>query len=156
MTLGRPTVYDPDTFPDSAEEAASNGATLTEIAQALGVTRSTVCLWMTQYDVFSDAIKRGRAAADERVEKALYQRALGYSHDSEKIVVVGGKDGSYVERVPIVEHYPPEPAALRMWLHNRKPQEWRDKQELEVTGKLDLSVALTERLQKAKDRAAKR
>lgn len=48
-------------------------------------------------------------------------------------MVSGGQGmGSSVERVDITEHYPPDPAALKMWLNNRRPKDWADKQTVSV------------------------
>ena len=35
---------------------------------------------------------------------------------------------------PFVEHAPPDPGAAFNWLKNRKPADWRDKQEVEHSG----------------------
>jgi hypothetical protein len=34
-----------------------------------------------------------------------------------------------------VEHVPPDPGAAKLWLVNRRPNEWRDKSTTELTGK---------------------
>jgi hypothetical protein len=71
------------------------------------------------------------------VEQSLYQRAVGYSLNSEKIFC--NKDGE-VTRVPIVEHVPPDVTAQIFWLKNRKPSEWRDVQNVEhATGRYIIS-----------------
>ena len=49
--------------------------------------------------------RAGNEEADARVERSLYQRAVGYSFNSEKILC--NKNGE-VTRVPIVEHVPPD------------------------------------------------
>ena len=79
----------------------------------------------------------GKAEADDRVERSLYSRAVGYSFNSEKIFC--NKDGE-VTRVPIVEHVPPDVTAQIFWLKNRDPARWRDAWQLEhVTGKYVIS-----------------
>ncbi len=37
-------------------------------------------------------------------------------------------------RAKMTEHVPPETAACRFWLMNRKPDQWRDKQEIKMDG----------------------
>ena len=61
--------------------------------------------------------------ADDRVERSLYHRAVGYSFESEKIFHHQGE----VVRVPIIEHVPPDVGAAMSWLKNRRPDKWRDK-----------------------------
>jgi hypothetical protein len=34
-----------------------------------------------------------------------------------------------------VEHVPPDPGAAKLWLTNRRPEEWREKTYNELTGK---------------------
>jgi hypothetical protein len=34
-----------------------------------------------------------------------------------------------------VEHVPPDPGAAKLWLTNRRPEEWREKSVTELTGK---------------------
>ena len=34
-----------------------------------------------------------------------------------------------------VEHVPPDPGAAKMWLTNRRPEQWREKNTTELTGK---------------------
>jgi hypothetical protein len=66
--------------------------------------------------------------SDARVERSLYNRAVGYSFNSEKIFC--NKDGE-VTRVPIVEHVPPDVTAQIFWLKNRDPARWRDAWQVE-------------------------
>jgi hypothetical protein len=65
----------------------------------------------------------------------LYQRAMGFEHDSEeiKVVPIGQGEGSEIERVPIRKVYPPDTAAAIFWLKNRQKKKWRDKIETGLT-----------------------
>jgi hypothetical protein len=63
------------------------------------------------------------ADADDRVERSLYNRAIGYSYDAVKIFC--SRDGEIIE-APYVEHVPPDVTACIFWLKNRRPQDWRD------------------------------
>jgi hypothetical protein len=148
-TGGRPTSYRPE-FATQAYHLALLGATNPDVARALGVATSTVDLWIKEKAEFSGALKRGREAADANVAKSLYRRALGYSHKAVKIITVaqGGNMGSEVEEIPYIERYPPDTTACIFWLKNRRPQEWRDKQELDV--KIDSTLA--EKLKRARGR----
>jgi hypothetical protein len=58
-----------------------------------------------------------------RVERSLYQRAVGYHHDAVKIFCK--KDGEIIE-APYVEHVPPDVTAQIFWLKNRDPAHCRD------------------------------
>lgn len=69
--------------------------------------------------------------ADANVADRLYQRAMGFEHDSEeiKVVSIGAGEGSEVQRVPIKKIYPPDTVAAIFWLKNRQKDKWRDKTE---------------------------
>jgi hypothetical protein len=58
----------------------------------------------------------GKAEADNRVERSLYERANGYSYDAFKIFRT--KDGDII-RAPYREHVPPDITACIFWLKNR-------------------------------------
>jgi hypothetical protein len=50
----------------------------------------------------------GKAEADNRVERSLYERANGYSYDAVKIFC--DKNGN-ITKVPYIEHVPPDVTA---------------------------------------------
>ena len=113
------------------------GATDADLADAFGVSIPTVDTWKAKHPDFLGSLKAGKAEADDRVERSLYSRAVGYSFNSEKIYC--NKDGE-VTRVPIVEHVPPDVTAQIFWLKNRDPAHWRDAWQMEhVTGKYIIS-----------------
>lgn len=133
MPGGRPSKYDPDEHPRLARELTGNGKTQAEVAELFGVSRSTVEAWMVEHPEFRVAMLLGREDATDRVERALFERATGYEHPSEKIVVVSGPqgEGASVERLDTVERYPPDTAAIKLWLTNRRQVAWRERTEVE-------------------------
>lgn len=134
--VGRPSKYDPK-YNDQAFKLCLLGATDKEMADFFNITESTFNLWKVEYPEFSESLKRGKVDADANVGKRLYERALGFEHDSEEIKVVSmGKAGSMVERVPIRKIYPPDTVAAIFWLKNRQSAKWRDKQEVEHSGEI--------------------
>jgi hypothetical protein len=124
---GRPSKFKPEMV-EQARRLSLLGATDREMAEFFQVAESTLNLWKLEHPEFSESLKLGKDAADDRVEKSLYRRALGYSHDAVKIFA-DPKTGAE-QIVPFTEHYPPDTTAAIFWLKNRKPQEWRDRQEL--------------------------
>ena len=50
-------------------------------------------------------------------------------------------DGTVVEYTEEV-HYPPDTVAMIFWLKNRRPDKWRDRQEIEQhnTGEINIVV----------------
>jgi hypothetical protein len=102
--------------PEYIEQAAKLGATDFEIAEFFNVDTKTLRSWKHRQPGFADSLQLGKDEADARVERALFQRAVGYSFDSEKIMQHEGE----VIRAEIVEHLPPDVKAAEYWRNNRK------------------------------------
>jgi hypothetical protein len=124
---GRPSPYVSE-YAHIASVMCSTGATDLELAQAFGVTTRTITTWKARHPEFLLAIGEAKKLPNDRVERALYHRAIGYSHEATKIVT----NGSQIVAVNYIEHVPPETQAARLWLLNRDPTSWRDKQEVAV------------------------
>lgn len=147
MAGGRPSSYKKE-YVDQAAKLAALGATDADMANFFEVALSTFSLWKVKHQEFSDALKGAKEVADVRVETALYNRAMGYSHEDTDIRVIEGE----VVITPVIKHYPPDTTAAIFWLKNRKPEEWRDKRDIEHSGQIDLSAMSDEEL---KAKAAK-
>ena len=113
---------------EKVRKIASKGWTDEEMADFFDVEVRTWYRWKAEDEAFCQALKDWKAEADERVERALYERALGYSHPEEKIFYQDGQ----ITRAETVKHYPPDTTAAIFWLKNRRPADWRDKRELDV------------------------
>jgi hypothetical protein len=124
LTAGRPTDFD-IAFIEQAEKLASLGATDIEVADFFDVDVRTIYRWKHAHVEFCQALNAGKEKADERVVSSLYHKAIGYTFESEKIFQHQGE----IIRAPIREHVAPDTTAAIFWLKNRKPEEWRDKQE---------------------------
>jgi hypothetical protein len=120
MPAGRPSPYKPE-FARIAQRLCRNGATDIEVADILGISVRTFYRWCLLHDEFTAAVRVGKDAADDRVERALYQRAVGYEHVAEKIVTPKG--GGHVV-VPYMVHIPADVRAALHWLAIRRPKPW--------------------------------
>src|SRR6185437_13026917 len=116
---GRPSDYRLEHC-ERAAQLAIVGATDEEIAQALDIHPSTLYRWFAAHPEFREAVKLGKEAADDRVERSLYHRAVGYTHPAVKIM----QDKGTPVLVRYDEHVPPDPGAAFNWLKNRRPDEW--------------------------------
>lgn len=133
--MGRPSKFKEE-FIQQAEKLAKLGATDVEIADFFEVEARTLYRWKAENEPFCQALKAGKEVADERVERSLYARANGYEHDEVDIRVV---DKGIVQ-TRIRKYYPPDTTACIFWLKNRKPIEWRDKQDVEHSGGVVVNV----------------
>lgn len=132
--MARPSKFKPE-FITQAAKLCALGATDIEVADFLEVDVRTLHRWKGEHEEFCHALKAGKAVSDERVERSLFARATGYEHDEVDIRVVAGA----LVQTPIRKYYPPDTTAAIFWLKNRKPAEWRDKQEVEHSGELKVS-----------------
>lgn len=131
MPAGRPTGYKKE-YAGQARKLCELGATDVDLADFFEVSDRTIYRWASKYDEFCQALKAGKGMADDRVERSLYHKAVGYSFDSEKVFQHQGQ----IVRAPTREHVPPDTTAAIFWLKNRRKDEWRDKQEHEHTGQV--------------------
>lgn len=105
------------------------GATDKDLARAFNVSLRTIERWRVTEPEFAAAVALGKDAADDKVERSLYQRAMGYAcEDFKPIRLKSGR----VKLLRFVKQYPPDTFACIYWLNNRRPQQWRHKIELEA------------------------
>ena len=116
---------------------ARDGLTEEQIADNMGISRSTLSEWKNLYSDISDTLKRGKEVIDRQVENALLKRALGYEYEevSEKYEL-----GILTERKVTKKQVVPDTTAQIFWLKNRKPIDWKDKRnsdDIEDTSTVD-------------------
>lgn len=136
---GRPSDYRA-AFARDAEKLTIIGATEKEMADFFGVSESTIDKWKKKYPEFLRRISRGRITHDMEIGQALRERAKGYRVKSVKIFC---SDKGGVTTVPFTEVYPPDTAAIKLWLTNRRPKQFRDKVEVDHKGLEDLANRLS-------------
>lgn len=137
---GRPTKYDPD-FVRQAAILCERGATDAEIAEIFDVSTRTLARWKADYPDFCQALNIGKDLCDQRVERTLYQKAVGFHYtEQEAIKVKRDKDLEEVEIVDVEKYAMPDNTSAIFWLKNRRPDRWRDRQE-NVNLNLTMEVA---------------
>ena len=88
---------------------AKDGLTDEQIAKNIGITAKTLYEWKNKFSNVCETLKRGKDVVDRQVENALFESAL---------------EGNTTAQI--------------FWLKNRKPKEWRDKQDIEHSGDIKL------------------
>ena len=115
------------------EDWARQGLTQEDIAHNIGITSRTLRRWMTDYPEMRDAIKRGNAPVDYKVENALYKNAIGFFVTEKTVEVQVGEDGTKHQVQKEYRRYiKPDTTAQIFWLKNRRPDIWRDRREHDV------------------------
>lgn len=127
---GRPTDYKA-TYARQAEKLCMMGATDQELADFFEVDARTIYRWKHDHDDFCQSLKAGKDVADERVERSLYQRAIGYEQDEVKIFMPANARAPVY--APFRAKIAPDVTAAIFWLKNRRKDDWRDKQEVDHT-----------------------
>jgi transposase-like protein len=132
---------------------ARDGLTDEQVAKNMGISTSTLYEWKKKYSEFSEALKRGKEIIDREVENALLKRALGYEYEEitqERVIRkdVKGDPAIDLHGFPISEmvvtkkvtkQVIPDTTAQIFWLKNRKPEQWRDKQQVEHSGNMNIN-----------------
>ena len=106
---GRPTIYKPE-YCDMVVEHMAQGASLTSFAASIKTSRSVISLWMNEHPEFMRAAHEGKAAC-----------AAWWEENGRRLAKEGGAGAS---------------ATLTVFgLKNMAPDEWRERQQIEHTGK---------------------
>lgn len=160
---GRPSKYETSVKArfDEIADWLKTGATDKEIAENLGINKSTFCEYKKKYSEFNELIKSGRKMPVQAIKAALYKRATGFTYSEKKTVIeyeewdadiknalaelgmdVSNLDKRRLVRVEVYEKAAlPDPASAMILLkHWDKENEWTNdpatlrirKQELEM------------------------
>jgi transposase-like protein len=84
---------------------ARDGLTDEQIAHNMGIRRETLWSWRKQFPNIDNALKKTKEVVDRQVENALFKKAC---------------EG--------------DTTAMIFWLKNRRPNDWRDKRETQLSG----------------------
>lgn len=123
------------------EAWARDGLIDEQISSNIGISRETLYQWKNKYSDISDALKRGKEVVDIQVENALLKRALGYEYtEVTREVCENAETGEMELRVTkkVTKEVVPDTTAQIFWLKNRRPDKWRDKQDIEHSGGLSV------------------
>jgi len=115
-----------------AREFAAQGLGDYEIARALGIHPCTFFEYEKTYSNFSDAIKKGQEESIDKVENALFKRALGFEY-------IEKKEETYGDKIKITETEKRalgDTTAQIFILKNRRPDSWKDRRDIEHSGQI--------------------
>lgn len=120
---------------DQVRAIAMRGIKEEQMCEIFDIGSRQMGLWKSQYPLFKEALEAGYTDADAAVLGALYQSAIGYTHDEEKIFQWDGE----IIRAETVKHYKPDTAAIKLWMTNRQQEHWKDRHHTNVSGTDDKS-----------------
>lgn len=108
---------------------AKDGLIDEQIAHNMGINVSTLYEWKKKYNEITEALKKGKEVVDRAVENALLKRALGYDFEEVTTEYNFAMEKEIVTK-RVKKHIAPDTTAMIYWLNNRKPEAWRNKQEV--------------------------
>lgn len=150
------TPYNEDIHPMLIQSLLQNGLTLEQVAEKLDITTVTLLHWRQKYPSVKEAVIKGREPVDANVVAALYKSAMGYTY-KETILEPAKLTKKQIEArekmknpppIPMVrkraitKHISPNVIAQIFWLKNRLPEEWKDRQNVNIAGKVEYTIKL--------------
>lgn len=115
---------------------ARDGLIDKQIAQNIGVAYSTFREWVKKFPALSASLKKGKEVVDRQVENALFKSAVGYEYTE---ITKELTDSGMKVTKRVTKQVAPNPTSAIFWLKNRKPDEWRDKKETQVSGEMSVN-----------------
>lgn len=112
--VGRPTDYRPE-YCEQVIATMREGLSLTAFAGGIGVARSTINKWIEDYPEFSEAVNIGKASV-----------AAWYNLQAKRIVEEGGTSA--------------QSTLIVFGLKNMDSESWKDKQEVQHSGSIEVST----------------
>ena len=128
--MARPTKYSKNYVPVLAELMARCGMIDKDMAKYIGVAESTFHKWKIDHPEFAASLEKGKKVADDEVVAALKKSAIGYY--VEEITQRRDADGETIGTTLSKRWVPGSTGSMCFWLKNRDPENWRDKQEIEI------------------------
>lgn len=139
--VGRPTKLSAEKLKQTAK-LSRLGATDQDIADFLEVDVATIKRWAARDEKFCAALKVGKKIPNDKAERSLYHRATGYDYIEQQAFKIKTGNGNQedVKVVEVLRHQPPDTAAAIFWLKNRRPDEWREKFDVNHTHNLSAEM----------------
>jgi hypothetical protein len=115
--------------------------TIAEICNLVHINQDTYYYWRNHYPEFAEAVEK---TLDERkqffvveAKKSLLKKLQGYTVQEKHTTMSENKEGKpkIKEQKVIDKHFQPDTAAIIFTLCNNDPDNWKNRQVNEVTGK---------------------
>ncbi len=123
---GRPTLYN-KSMVEQTRNLILMGYTHEEVAKFFNVAPSSIYLWKTMYPEFSEALDFIKDEDDSKVVRSLYETAIGYT---ERIRTKQVDEQGNEKVIRTKKKVAPNVGAIKVWLYNRRPDEWKPEAEL--------------------------
>lgn len=130
---GRPTKFKPE-YVEIVRVLCEEGFTDRELADFLEIDRKTLYNWRGGHPELIEAMGIGKQIANSRVDRTVYELAIGYRTTITKHLKVRDQYGNEVIKEVTEEvEIPPNLEAAKWWQTNRDSENWKLKTEQRVT-----------------------
>lgn len=113
---------------DKIEEWSGNGLPMKDIAKNMGIGRTTLYEWRDKSTHIMNALHTGRETKLEKVEHAMFMRAIGY--DKEEVHYKFDDEGNKFPMKSRVVHYPGEASLIKYYANNTDPSKWKERVDI--------------------------
>lgn len=123
----------------------ADGAGLDEIAEKLGISRTTLFKYQDIHADFADALKKGKEIIDAEVENSLKKECIGYNYEettTTTTAIINERTGEItdlkkVETKTFKKYARPSATAIAYYLNNRMPTVWKNRMVMASEEKTD-------------------
>lgn len=139
--MARPKKYNKTISKKVCELIEADTFTVNEICAMVKIHPSTYYDWVNVHPEFSEAIKKARDKFIKNglveCEKSLMKLIIGYEYEESKTIVVndGSNNPKIKEKSTTKKHVSPNLGAVIHFQTNKDPDNWKNKQSTELTGK---------------------
>jgi len=141
---GAKTKYKKDFARQAGVACVEGGFTDLKLAKLFNVSRATIATWKNEHPEFLDTIKKAKDDHDSgNVELSLLRRATGYKYTETtqelktlKDPTTGIETTQLVVTKKVKKEVAPDTGACGIWLFNRQPDRWKNKQLVEHSGEI--------------------
>ena len=116
------------------------GMTEEQVAYKLEISWTSLKTYKEQYPDFLAVIKKGKAELVGELEGSLYKSSKGYWVEEETTEVEESNLGTKEKKKIHKKWIPANTAHLIFALKNLEPESWKDKQDIEHSGAVPVSI----------------
>ena len=140
-----------------------DGLTMQEAAENAGISKQTLYEWINTKPDFSDAVQRARKDGERnavaKVEATLLKLATGYEYEdvrteygSELNKLTGKYEPVIKKQVRTKKTVPANTEAIKFYLTNKAPEDWKNRLEQNNTGNLETNLNINHVNKNANDK----
>lgn len=134
--------YNPETTPQLIFDLTLRYATDLEICKAVGISQGTYYEWLKTKPELLELITRAKHIRAQKLVPKLEKRAKGFSY-TETTQERNPKTGEMVVTKKVRKTVPPDVSALKFFLTNGLPDEFKNRQDFDLKGKVETGAQVS-------------